>query len=241
MLGHGGGNDLMFPHHENEIAQSRCMGHKFAKIWMHNEMLQVDGRKMSKSLGNIFTVRDLLDRDIPGEVIRFVILSTHYRKPMDWTDEKAREAQKRLAKWYRKTEGVTASDTAPASVVAALSDDLNTHLALTEMDRLGAKPLKAAMRLLGFPEAEDVSWNWKHEATEVDGVQFVGSGDEAHAALARTIALKWQQLRAEKLFGEADALKAQALAAGLELRALKDTVQAEELGHLDAAKLEALT
>ncbi len=238
---HGGGNDLMFPHHENEIAQSRCMGHKFAKIWMHNEMLQVDGRKMSKSLGNFFTVRDLLDRDIPGEVIRFVILSTHYRKPMDWTDEKAREAQKRLAKWYRKTEGVTASDTAPASVVAALSDDLNTHLALTEMDRLGAKPLKAAMRLLGFPEAEDVSWNWKHEATEVDGVQFVGSGDEAHAALARTIALKWQQLRAEKLFGEADALKAQALAAGLELRALKDTVQAEELGHLDAAKLEALT
>ena len=132
---HGGGNDLIFPHHENEIAQSRCMGHDFAKIWMHNEMLQVEGKKMSKSLGNFFTVRDLLDRGIPGEVIRFVILSTHYRKPMDWTEEKAREAQKRLAKWYRKTDGVTASDTAPANVVGALSDDLNTHLALTEMDR----------------------------------------------------------------------------------------------------------
>ena len=89
---HGGGNDLTFPHHENEIAQSKCMGHGFANIWMHNEMLQVEGKKMSKSLGNFFTVRDLLDQGTPGEVIRFVFLSTHYRKPMDWTAEKAREA-----------------------------------------------------------------------------------------------------------------------------------------------------
>ncbi|MFK7745409.1 MAG: cysteine--tRNA ligase, partial [Roseobacter sp.] len=78
---HGGGNDLMFPHHENEIAQSRCAGHDFANVWMHNEMLQVEGKKMSKSLGNFFTVRDLLDQGVPGEVIRFVMLSTHYRKP----------------------------------------------------------------------------------------------------------------------------------------------------------------
>ena len=99
---HGGGNDLMFPHHENEIAQS-CCAHpegEFAKVWMHNEMLQVEGRKMSKSLGNFFTVHDLLTGNnpegvkYPGEVIRFVFLSTHYRKPMDWTAEKAREASR---------------------------------------------------------------------------------------------------------------------------------------------------
>jgi len=90
---HGGGNDLQFPHHENEIAQS-CCAHpegEFARYWMHNEMLQVEGKKMSKSLGNFFTVRDLLDKGIPGEVIRFVFLSTHYGKPMDWTEKKARK------------------------------------------------------------------------------------------------------------------------------------------------------
>jgi cysteinyl-tRNA synthetase len=88
---HGGGIDLQFPHHENEIAQSCCAHPEggFARIWMHNEMLQVEGKKMSKSLGNFFTVRDLLDEGVPGEVIRFVMLSTHYSKPMDWTEKKA--------------------------------------------------------------------------------------------------------------------------------------------------------
>ncbi|HRM74331.1 MAG TPA: class I tRNA ligase family protein, partial [Paracoccus sp. (in: a-proteobacteria)] len=92
---HAGGIDLQFPHHENEIAQSACAHPHgdFARVWLHNEMLQVEGRKMSKSLGNFFTVRDLLDQGVPGEVIRFVLLSTHYRKPMDWTAEKAREAE----------------------------------------------------------------------------------------------------------------------------------------------------
>ncbi|MGR3607807.1 MAG: cysteine--tRNA ligase, partial [Sulfitobacter sp.] len=98
---HGGGNDLMFPHHENEIAQS-CCAHpesEFANVWMHNEMLQVEGKKMSKSLGNFFTVRDLLDQGVPGEVIRFVMLSTHDRKPMDGTDKKRDEAEKTLREW----------------------------------------------------------------------------------------------------------------------------------------------
>ncbi|MDA3857616.1 MAG: cysteine--tRNA ligase, partial [Roseovarius sp.] len=99
---HGGGNDLMFPHHENEIAQS-CCAHpegRFAQVWMPNEMLQVEGKKMSKSLGNFFTVHDLLEQGVPGEVIRFVFLSTHYRKPMDWTAEKAEQAQVLIGKWY---------------------------------------------------------------------------------------------------------------------------------------------
>ena len=96
---HGGGIDLQFPHHENEIAQSHCAHpeHGFAKLWMHNEMLQVEGKKMSKSLGNFFTVRDLLDQGVPGEVIRFVLLGTHYAKPMDWTAEKAAAAEAKLS------------------------------------------------------------------------------------------------------------------------------------------------
>ena len=99
---HGGGNDLQFPHHENEIAQSCCAypESEFARYWLHNEMLQVDGKKMSKSLGNFFTVRDLLDQGYAGEVIRFVFLSTHYSKPMDWNASKALEATSILRKWH---------------------------------------------------------------------------------------------------------------------------------------------
>uniref|UniRef100_UPI00261A8618 cysteine--tRNA ligase n=1 Tax=uncultured Ruegeria sp. TaxID=259304 RepID=UPI00261A8618 len=104
---HGGGNDLMFPHHENEIAQSKCAHPhgEFARVWLHNEMLQVEGKKMSKSLGNFFTVHDLLEQGVPGEVIRFVFLQTHYRKPMDWTEKKAREAEATLRKWRALTSG----------------------------------------------------------------------------------------------------------------------------------------
>ncbi len=110
---HGGGIDLQFPHHENEIAQSMCAhpDAEFARVWMHNEMLQVEGKKMSKSLGNFFTVRDLLDKGIPGEVIRFVFLSTHYSKPMDWTEEKARGRQRRpCSEWFEKTDGLDSDE-----------------------------------------------------------------------------------------------------------------------------------
>jgi len=137
---HGGGNDLMFPHHENEIAQS-CCAHpegEFARYWLHNEMLQVEGKKMSKSLGNFFTVRDLLDQGIPGEVIRFVFLSTHYRKPMDWTAEKAREAEKRLKKWRELSKSTMPSKPHPR-ILDSLEDDLNTSLAITELEALFAR------------------------------------------------------------------------------------------------------
>ena len=120
---HGGGNDLQFPHHENEIAQSKCCGHDFAQVWMHNEMLQVEGKKMSKSLGNFFTVRDLLDQGVPGEVIRFVMLSTHYRKPMDWTEKKRAEAETTLRKWRKLTDGV-ALDMGQERASDALADDV---------------------------------------------------------------------------------------------------------------------
>ncbi|MDM7255349.1 MAG: cysteine--tRNA ligase, partial [Paracoccus sp. (in: a-proteobacteria)] len=105
---HGGGIDLQFPHHENEIAQSCCAhpDESFARYWLHNEMLQVEGKKMSMSLGYFFTVRDLLDRGGPGEVIRFVMLSTHYRKPMDWTEARAAEAEAVLRRWRGLVAGI---------------------------------------------------------------------------------------------------------------------------------------
>jgi cysteinyl-tRNA synthetase len=140
---HGGGIDLQFPHHENEIAQSCCAFPKadFARVWMHNEMLQVEGKKMSKSLGNFFTVRDLLDQGWPGEVIRFVYLGTHYSKPMDWTVEKAVGVQSKLSDYVMIVDrygdlAIAKQMVPPAEIVEALADDLNTHAALTVLDRL---------------------------------------------------------------------------------------------------------
>ncbi len=235
---HAGGSDLLFPHHENEVAQSCAAGHAFARIWMHNEMLQVEGKKMSKSLGNFFTVRDLLDQGIPGEVIRFVILSTHYAKPMDWTAAKVEEAQRRLARWYRKTDGVVASGAVPDAVVAALADDLNTHLALSEMEHLGAKPLKSAMRMMGLPDAEMVDW-FRTEAISLRGMSSAGAAPTPEDRL-RELMIAWQDLRSARDFVAADALKAAIEAAGVKLVASPDGPQAELSAGFDPAKLEGL-
>ncbi|MEO0342945.1 MAG: cysteine--tRNA ligase, partial [Pseudomonadota bacterium] len=140
---HGGGLDLQFPHHENEIAQSKacCGSDSFAQIWIHNEMLQVEGKKMSKSLGNFFTVRDLLERGIPGPVIRFAFLNTHYSKPMDWTDEKAAVFADKLNDVYISQIEKFANlddlgDSNPSEeLIEALKDDLNTSLAITHLER----------------------------------------------------------------------------------------------------------
>ena len=157
---HGGGNDLQFPHHENEIAQSTCAGHDFANFWLHNEMLQVEGKKMSKSLGNFFTVRDLLDTGIHGIVIRLVILGTHYSKPMDWTDKKKAEAENALRKWYGilhghgfspalikalKVEGKWKPD---VEFIGVLANDLNTSGAISRLHVLSKN--KTAATLAGF-------------------------------------------------------------------------------------------
>ena len=162
---HGGGNDLTFPHHENEIAQSKCAGHDFANVWMHNEMLQVEGKKMSKSLGNFFTVRDLLDQGVAGEVIRFVMLSTHYRKPMDWTEAKAVEAEKTLRKWYDLTFNVEAGQL-PKAFLDALSSDLNTAGAISEMHKLNSpSELKACGEFLGVL-TDDMS-DWVNDGQDI--------------------------------------------------------------------------
>ena len=149
---HAGGIDLQFPHHENEVAQSCCAHPEggFASVWMHNEMLQVEGKKMSKSLGNFFTVRDLLDQGIPGEVIRFVFLSTHYGKPMDWTADKAEQAEKTLRKWREVTKDVAVGEPSQ-TVIAALADDLNTAGAIGELHQMSdPAELLASAQMMGL-------------------------------------------------------------------------------------------
>ncbi|MGS4945962.1 cysteine--tRNA ligase [Meridianimarinicoccus sp. RP-17] len=244
---HGGGNDLMFPHHENEIAQSCCAhpGSGFAKVWMHNEMLQVEGKKMSKSLGNFFTVRDLLDKGYPGEVIRFVMLSTHYRKPMDWTEEKARNARKTLSQWHYCT--LDACETSPTKeFVDALNADLNTGSALAMLhkqhravitDDFSSGEFLANARLIGLlvPEIDD----W-YEIPVKSGIVSGKGSQQRLFPLAESIARRWNKLRQEKNFKAADALKSAAMEAGLELSAGIEQPYAALEPDADPAKLESL-
>ena len=227
---HGGGNDLMFPHHENEIAQSCCANGtaQMAQVWLHNEMLQVEGKKMSKSLGNFFTVRDLLEQGVPGEVIRFVMLSTHYRKPMDWTAQKAHEAEAVLRKWRGLCAGVE-EGAVPEPVLAALADDLNTAGALSELHRLAAEGdaagLRAGAGLLGLLGAELGGWA---EVT-VDLGAWAERLDAVRA-----------QAMVSRDFSEVDRLKQALLAAGVEVRMSKSGVDLLPGPGFDAGKLEAL-
>ncbi|SFK58789.1 cysteine--tRNA ligase [Shimia haliotis] len=227
---HGGGNDLMFPHHENEIAQSCCAngGQNMANYWLHNEMLQVEGKKMSKSLGNFFTVRDLLEEGIPGEVVRFVFLSTHYGKPMDWTAKKAGEAEATLRKWRTLTDGVEPSDIVPAEVVSCVADDLNTAGAIAALHGLAsagdAAGLLAGARMLGLLTDELGDW--------ARGVDL--SAYETLLAGTREAAM------ASKDFSEVDRIKSALMAAGVEVRMSKAGVELLPAAGFDPAKLEGL-
>jgi cysteinyl-tRNA synthetase len=138
---HGGGIDLVFPHHENEIAQSRCAFHTkaMANFWMHNGFLQVEGEKMSKSLGNFVTIHELIE-EWPGEVVRLNMLRSHYRQPMDWTVKGLEESSKILDGWYEIIGDETNSSGTPdPEFVAALRDDLNTPNALTQLHRIAGE------------------------------------------------------------------------------------------------------
>jgi len=153
---HGGGIDLVFPHHENEIAQSESAhhDHPLAKVWMHNGFLNVEGEKMSKSLGNFVTINELL-ADWPGDVLRFNMLRSHYRQPMDWTVAGMRESWNTLEKWYDTVEPL--ADTGVGEgLLAALADDLNTPAAIAELHKSSPEHLAGGLALLGFsvkPEA----------------------------------------------------------------------------------------
>jgi cysteinyl-tRNA synthetase len=160
---HGGGIDLVFPHHENEIAQSCCAfeSSRMANVWMHNGFLQVEGEKMSKSLGNFITIHELLHtgkfgrRTWPGDVLRLAMLRTHYHDPIDWTVKELERADRELREWYQQLEGKQfASGTLDAGVLDALSDDLNTHVAIARLQKLAEtddlSALHTALRFFGF-------------------------------------------------------------------------------------------
>ena len=186
---HGGGIDLVFPHHENEIAQSHCAhdGVTFSKYWMHNGFVIVNGEKMSKSLGNFFTVRDLVDR-APGEAVRLLLLKTHYRAPLDFTDAGLAEAKADLDYFYnalRNAADIAPSNAKADAVAAALCDDLNTAKAISELHELArtlnatrSADAKAALldagALLGLLQGDAQAWfkqgagdtGWIDEAIE---------------------------------------------------------------------------
>jgi cysteinyl-tRNA synthetase len=180
---HGGGIDLVFPHHENEIAQSRSAFHTpvMANYWMHNGFLQVEGEKMSKSLGNFVTIRELV-QEWPGEAVRLAMLQTHYRQPINWTETGLRDAKRTLDHWYQLTAAVSPGVMC-ADVVDALCDDLNTPKALAALHELrseaakgmegAAACLKASAQLLGLLQNSVAEWStWRPASLAVDEAQI---------------------------------------------------------------------
>jgi len=164
---HGGGLDLIFPHHENEIAQSRCVhaGLPLARFWVHNGFVDMGSEKMSKSLGNIVTPNALLAQGHKGETLRLALLSAHYRQPLSWTDEVVAQSKSTLDRLYRSA-GEAEPGEIDEGVVEALFDDLNTPLALSRLSQLDGAALKASAGLLGLLESSSEEW-------------FQGDGDSA--------------------------------------------------------------
>ena len=236
---HGGGIDLVFPHHENEIAQSEGAhhDHPIARYWMHNGHLNVEGAKMSKSLGNFVTVHELLTeekfggRSWAGSVLRTAMLMTHYTQPLDWTVERLEEAQSKVISWFVRTHDLQPSGSAPATVIEALSEDLNTHKAFGTMDAFlkagrqdesARQQLRDAMELLGIsPEPE------RFEKFKILA-QPAGTGDalrerflnEKSLTVATLNGLIQERAAAKKArnFAESDRIRDELLAKGIVLK-----------------------
>jgi cysteinyl-tRNA synthetase len=224
---HAGGQDLVFPHHENELAQSRCAhnGAPFARYWLHNGFLSMDSTKMSKSLGNVLTVNELV-KDTPGEVLRLALLSAHYRQPLDWSDDTVAGARRMLDRFYGALRGIEVSAKLrqaaqpAAAVIAALDDDLNTPKAIAEMFSLArtlnketddavriglAAELYACGALVGLLAADPEDW-------------FAGSDDgELPAAEIESLLKQREDARAARNFSAADAIRDQLSAAGISI------------------------
>ena len=218
---HGGGIDLIFPHHENEIAQSRCAHGTpaMANYWMHNEFVQIEDAKMSKSLGNFVTIRDLL-ADWPGEVLRLNMLKAHYRSPMDWTLKGLEETAKTLDDWYWVAADIKGGQPSGA-VIEALSDDLNTPQMIASLHSLrnraasGAErdrnEFAASLRFLGFLSESAAEWkSRKQQASGVDAKQVDGLISDRTAA------------RARKDFKESDRIRDELAAMGVVIKDSKD-------------------
>jgi cysteinyl-tRNA synthetase len=208
---HAGGIDLIFPHHENEIAQSRsAFGHAImAAYWMHNGFVNVSGEKMSKSLGNFFTVHELLDQ-YPGDAIRLLLMTSHYRQPLDFTHDGLQQAKATLDRWYGALRGkaVAPANAVPASVDDALSDDLNTPLAISALHQLDdPAELMAGAQALGLLQQDAEAWfRWTP----------TGTGGPTEAEIEAAIAAR-QAARKAKDFKEADRLRDDLKAKGVVL------------------------
>jgi len=228
---HGGGIDLVFPHHENERAQSCCAFDKpvMANWWMHNGFLQVEGQKMSKSLGNFVTIRELRENwqgiGWPGEAIRFAMLHSLYREPIDWTLKGLDEAHKVLWKWAEAIEGVGPAEEVPQEVLDALCDDLNTPKAIAAMHELYRDKrfaeLRASLNFVGISGRRDRLTRVQH----LDASAAAVSGATAALVSANEIErLKNERLEARrhKNWAEADRIRALLAAHGIVLKDFKN-------------------
>ena len=209
---HGGGLDLIFPHHENEIVQSRCAHgtQRMANVWMHNGFLQVEGQKMSKSLGSFVTIHELLASDTfggrswPGEVLRLAMLMTHYREPIDFSVRKLEEAERLLEKFARRAGDADDGQAPDAAVIEALSDDLNFSAALASLSGLEGTTLASSMAMLGFSAYRQA------KAVDVD-----------EAVIAERIAARLDFIR-QKDWASADAIRDELATDGIRLKDGKD-------------------
>jgi cysteinyl-tRNA synthetase len=231
----------VFPHHENELAQSACAFHRdrMANVWMHNGFLQVEGDKMSKSTGNFVTIRELLEKwngyAWPGEALRFNMLRTHYRQPIDWTIEGLDESHKTLWAWYGEMKGVKGAAFVPDEILAALSDDLNSSGALAELHSLRKRghleALKSALSFMGFScELEKIQRRpigaeiLVPPATAVGGRRMEplnDAGSDSHAQIASLIAAR-TAARARKDFKESDRIRDELAAMGVVIKDSKE-------------------
>jgi cysteinyl-tRNA synthetase len=226
---HGGGLDLIFPHHENEIAQSRCCHgtDSMASVWMHNGFLQVEGQKMSKSLGNFHTVNEVLEtnkvggRSWPGQVVRMAMLMTHYREPIDFSVSRLEEAENIHRKLMRMAQNASAAgevDSGSGPIAKALSDDLNTPAAIQELQHLG-----------GTATRDGVSAGHFHDGLKLLGLEPIEAVSTVDTQMVEEKIDQRLAFIAEKNWAESDRIRDELLAEGIQLKDSKDSGSRERI------------